>query len=203
MYDVLPSFTLGFHGCDKAVAKRVFGGKATLKASQNAYDWLGHGVYFWENNPARALDYADELKKHPARSSGKISTPAVVGAVIDLGRCLNLLDAQSIELVRDGYQQLEATMQTAGKPLPVNKAPAQSAELLLRYLDCAVIEFVHQIRRKEREEPFDSVRGVFIEGKPLYPKAGFHEKSHIQICVRDPRCIKGYFRVIGDPPEGT
>ncbi|TSA32147.1 MAG: hypothetical protein D4R64_16610 [Porphyromonadaceae bacterium] len=38
-----------------------------------------------------------------------------------------------------------------------------------------------------------SVRGVFFEGKELYPNSGFREKNHIQICVRNPNCIKGYF----------
>ena len=41
--------------------------------------------------------------------------------------------------------------------------------------------------------PFDSVRGVFWEGKELYKNAGFREKDHIQICIRNPNCIKGYF----------
>jgi len=63
MYDVLPSFVLGFHGCDEALAERVFAGKATLQASQNDYGWLGHGIYFWENNPERAMDYARLLKR--------------------------------------------------------------------------------------------------------------------------------------------
>ncbi|SEK41780.1 hypothetical protein SAMN05421740_101809 [Parapedobacter koreensis] len=40
---------------------------------------------------------------------------------------------------------------------------------------------------------FDSVRGVFWEGNPLYPTAGFREKDHIQICIRNIDCIKGYF----------
>lgn len=42
-------------------------------------------------------------------------------------------------------------------------------------------------------------RGVVVEGKRIYPNAGFHEKSHIQVCVRNLRCIKGYFRVLPDP----
>jgi hypothetical protein len=40
---------------------------------------------------------------------------------------------------------------------------------------------------------FDSVRGVFWEGRELYPNAGFREKDHIQICIRNPNCIKGFF----------
>ena len=158
MYETLPSFVLGFHGCDKAVAQRVFAGKSALKASKNDYDWLGHGVYFWENNPARALAYARELQRSPGRAQARITTPAVVGAIIDLGRCLNLLDARSIDIVKDGYRQLAAAMKTAGGTLPENKAPSGSTDLLLRNLDCAVVEFVHQIRRKEQDEPFETVR---------------------------------------------
>lgn len=94
MYSVLPSYALGFHGCDAAVAERIFAGKTHLKRSKNDFDWLGEGIYFWENSPARALQYARELKVHPRRSGPQIKTPAVVGAVIELGYCLNLLDAE-------------------------------------------------------------------------------------------------------------
>ena len=55
------------------------------------------------------------------------------------------------------------------------------------------IEFIHQHRKKNRLPEFDSVRGVFFEGKELYPNAGFKEKNHIQIAIRNLNCIKGYF----------
>ena len=65
--------------------------------------------------------------------------------------------------------------------------------MFLRELDCAAIETLHKSLKKNKEKEFDSVRGVFWEGKELYPKAGFREKDHIQICVRNIDCIKGYF----------
>ena len=37
------------------------------------------------------------------------------------------------------------------------------------------------------------MRGVFWEGEDLYENAGFKEKNHIQICVRNSNCIKGFF----------
>ena len=199
MYDVLPSFVLGFHGCNQDVADTVFAGQASLKPSENDYDWLGHGVYFWENSPERALAYAHSLVRHPKRTRGKVTRPAVVGAVIDLGRCLNLLDAESISFVKNGYEKLVATITRAGAAMPENKAATHSQDLLLRNLDCAVIEFAHGLREENGQSPFESVRAAFIEGKPLYANAGFHSHTHIQICVRDPRCIKGYFRVLPDP----
>jgi hypothetical protein len=198
MYEVLPSFVLGFHGCDKKVAEQVFAGKSALASSQNDYDWLGHGVYFWENNPQRALDYAELLRRNPKRSKSKVSKPAVVGAVIDLMQCLNLLDAQFIQMMKHSYQRLKALHRRTGTDIPVNKTIGGSNDLLLRHLDCAVIERIHSLRKDQGLSPFDSARGVFIEGQPIYPGAGINEFSHIQVCVRNPRCIKGYFRVIND-----
>jgi hypothetical protein len=40
---------------------------------------------------------------------------------------------------------------------------------------------------------FDSSRGVFTEGGPAFPGAGIQSKNHIQICIRNPNCIKGFF----------
>ena len=40
-----------------------------------------------------------------------------------------------------------------------------------------------------------TIKGVFIEGTPLYAGSGFLEKTHLQIAVRDAHCIKGVFRV--------
>lgn len=64
---------------------------------------------------------------------------------------------------------------------------------MLRNLDCAVIETLHKVREDEGLRAFDSVRGVFWEGNELYPQAGFREKNHIQLCIKNPNCIKGFF----------
>jgi hypothetical protein len=49
MHELSSSFVLGYHGCDKKVGERVLAGER-LKPSENEYDWLGHGIYFWEAN---------------------------------------------------------------------------------------------------------------------------------------------------------
>jgi hypothetical protein len=43
-----------------------------------------------------------------------------------------------------------------------------------------------------------SVADDLIEGGRIYEEAGFFEKIHIQICVREKSCIKGVFRVSDD-----
>jgi hypothetical protein len=50
----------GFHSCDREVELRVLNGEDQLKPSDNLWDWLGPGIYFWEQNPGRALEYAIE-----------------------------------------------------------------------------------------------------------------------------------------------
>src|ERR1700722_2072892 len=77
LYSSLPSFVLGFHGCDLKVARKVVSERKHIKFSENQYDWLGWGMYFWENSPDRALEWANELKQQ-----GRIKIPAVIGAVI-------------------------------------------------------------------------------------------------------------------------
>lgn len=64
---------------------------------------------------------------------------------------------------------------------------------VIRELDCQVIEHLHERMRLKGVKPYDSVRGVFIEGTPIYEDAGFYDKTHIQICIRNPNCIKGLF----------
>jgi hypothetical protein len=195
VYKSLPSFVLGFHGCDRAVAEKIISTQNEyLKQSENNYDWLGHGIYFWENDPQRALQYAIHLKTFPRRSGADITNPAVIGAIINLGRCLNLIEADSLQILKDSYERLCLLHKESGLPLPENKNPfSEEKDLLLRRLDCAVVEMTHAYCKEKGWEPFDTVRGVFWEGNELYKNAGFREKNHIQICVRNHDCIKGFF----------
>jgi hypothetical protein len=181
------SFVLGYHGCDRKVAERVLSGREPLEPSHNDYDWLGDGIYFWEHNARRAYDYAAELRKRPKNPTHNVNEPAVVGAIIDLGLCLNLLDSRFIELVRAAYEGLTRVSRDAGTEMPRNSV---GRDLLVRKLDCAVIRFLHATREEEEKEPFDTVRAAFLEGERLYRNSGFAAKNHIQLCVRNPACVK-------------
>jgi hypothetical protein len=193
MYSKRTGLVFGFHGCDQSLVENIITGKTSLKPSINTYDWLGHGVYFWDNSPSRALDFALHLKNNPRLSNSPVKKPAVIGAILNLGYCLDLLDFENLQFLKNAYNTFSATYNLSDWKLPQNKAVGSSHDLLLRELDCSVLETVHEIREGFDLEPFDSVRGVFWEGKELYPNAGFREKDHIQICVRNPNCIKGYF----------
>ncbi|GMV62888.1 MAG: hypothetical protein AMXMBFR74_20560 [Parvibaculum sp.] len=186
MHKLSSSFVLGYHGCDKEVAEKLLSGN-DFTQSQNEYDWLGPGVYFWEANPQRGLEYAALLKR---LGRGKIRTPAVVGAVIDLGLCLDLTTSTSNQPLIDAHRELKAIHDKAELTLPTN-----SADMMRRDLDCAVIRTLHQIRENAGEPPIDTIKGAFIEGEPIYPDSGFRTETHIQICARTPQSVKGVFRV--------
>jgi hypothetical protein len=183
------SFVLAYHGCDKDVAEDLLNGDEFIP-STNDYDWLGHGIYFWEANPRRGLDYARDLARRP-RGTAKMKTPAVVGAVISFGLCIDLTTTAGLEQVEMAYQ----TFTTIAAQSESNSVPVNHKDGLRRNLDCSVINTLHDIRQADDFAPIDTVKGAFIEGKPIYPTASFHEKTHIQICVRNVACIKGIFRV--------
>ena len=196
MYSNLPNLVLAFHGCDEETYKKVLYNHESLLPSLNSYDWLGNGIYFWENSLSRAKEWAISYcerhnKKYPNKEK---KTPAVIGAVISLGHCLNLTDYGSSEILKSGYEILSYELAIIGQEMPINKDIKGSRDLLLRELDCAVIERIHQYNKELGKRSYDSVRGIFIEGKPVYSKSGIMEKTHVQICIINPNCIKGYFK---------
>jgi hypothetical protein len=193
MYSQRTSLIIGFHGCDESVRDALVNSKNAFKKSENTYDWLGHGMYFWDNDPERALEFAQFKKKNPKTSSHPIKKPSVVGAVINLGLCLDLVSSKSLQLLKVGHEILCRELSNSGLIIPQNKPLKDGVDLVFRNLDCAVIEMLHQYRHKSGFPPFDSVRGVFWEGNDLYENAGFKEKNHMQICIRNPNCIKGFF----------
>ena len=170
--------TIGFHGCDRSVADKVLNGEDDLRSSINDYDWLGHGIYFWERDAKRALQFAKEKKN--------ISEPAVVGALIHPMNCLDLRCQEAIDRLRDAYGIISQNEVSKNSCLRDNY-------FMRRDLDCLVIETASVITEGTSRQKYDSVIGTFEEGGKAYPGAGFREKTHTQVCVRNPECVLGYF----------
>ena len=163
---------LGYHACNPKFARQVASGRVGIpqwRYSTNKYDWLGHGIYFWEFGPERAVRYKNRR--------------AVVGAVIQLGNCLDLTDVESTDLLADEYEAVRESFAAAGEPLPGNEG-------LRGDLDCVVINRLLN-RNGDR---FDTVRAPFLEGDRAYPESRIYRKSHIQLVVRNRAAILGVFR---------
>jgi hypothetical protein len=191
VHSLSTSFVLGFHGCDRETGERLLLNQP-FQPSENSYDWLGSGIYFWEANPDRAWEWAKQRADRILKNEGRKTEPFVVGAVVDPGFCLDLISSNGIHAVEEAYASFQSVIAASGAQVPQNVG---GDDLLLRKLDCAVINFLHAAREKAGEDPFDTVRGVFTEGKRIYTNSGFREKTHIQICVRNPANIHGVFRV--------
>jgi len=169
---------LGYHGCDADFAESILLGKTQIqdwRRSENDYDWLGHGVYFWEHAPERALAWASSRKKK-----------GVIGAVIQLGNCLDFTDVKYTQALAAGYESLVETYEARGTPLPLNRRG-------YRALDCLVINDLF-LQSETIRDPYQTVRCPFLEGEPAFPTSGILKESHIQLTVIDRECILGVFR---------
>jgi hypothetical protein len=184
--DLFARIVIGYHGCSEEFARDLLLGVLPVrawKASTNDWDWLGHGIYFWEHSPERAFRWAQE------QGARRGFAPAVVGAVIQLGRCFDLLNEASTQLLAQSYQNLAKTYTDRGESLPTNRGP----DWKLRELDCTVINDC-LARMESSGVRYQTVRGAFLEGDLAYPGSGFSREAHVQIAVRDISCILGVFR---------
>lgn len=201
MYSRRPNLMIGFHGCDESVRNDLVNNPNKVKKSQESYDWLGNGFYIWENNYNRAYQWALDKQKR-----GSIETPSVVGIVYQLDYCLDFTDSEFLEILPTYYELMKSDLKISGKQIPKNKDLPQDSfhDLILRELDCAVIEYMHKVVDERIKQDitkqgysnfqrFDTVRGVFTEGGPIFEGAGIQAKNHIQVCLRNLNCIKGFF----------
>jgi hypothetical protein len=159
-----------------------------LRPSENDYDWLGHGIYFWEHGPQRALEWA--------KASKKIEKPAILGAIINLGSCFDLLDTANTQLLKELFPLYCKGCEEMRVPIPQN-LPAEGeapGDLLKRHLDCAVINWCLDFLEDAEDLKFHSVRSIFSEGGAAFAGSKIMERSHIQIAVRDVTAIVGFFK---------
>jgi hypothetical protein len=111
---------------------------------------------------------------------------------------LDLLDTANTALLRRWYVEFKHFVQQKGTRMPHNRdAPgSRRGDKVLRFRDCAVIDYTLKYVAEGEGVKYQAVRGVFLEGKPAFPGSKIAFKSHIQIAVKDPVCIVELF-----PPD--
>lgn len=125
----------GYHGCDRALGEQIIAGEVNFDRGSETYHWLGSGVYFWEDDPLRALEWAEKKK-----ARGACNDPFVVGAEIELGLCLDFHNRENLLLLRDIYADFAKERAELSLPLPKNTKARhdKSSTKVLRFLDHAV-----------------------------------------------------------------
>lgn len=181
---------VGYHGCERAVGEGIVAGKIPFERSSGKYDWLGQGIYFWDSDEQRALEWAKWKQ-----SVGAIKDPCVVGAIFTLGNCFDLTIRENLDLLADIHSAYVTAQEASRLPIPLNRDSPKGASQnkVMRALDCAVINFLHTTMAALGRPPFDSVRGLFVEGAPVYPGAEIYRLTHAQIAVLNENNIRGVF----------
>jgi len=82
----------GYHGTSIERAASIM--EEGYRISRNDYDWLGDGVYFWQDAPQRAWEWATQHHQSQA---------AVVGSLIQLNDCIDLLDPRWARFLTETY----------------------------------------------------------------------------------------------------
>jgi hypothetical protein len=169
----------GYHGTSEGAARTILEpGRSTagrFLASERDTDWLGNGVYFFQDAPYRAEEWPKIRQPPPTRTLN----PVVLCAEIELTYCLDLIDIRAAEEVIECYPDLKADFRQKKKRLPKNTGPK-------RFLDCELINFAVK-KMEERGRRVNVVRAAFKEGRPIVPGSQLYSHAHIQIVVRPMR----------------
>jgi len=181
---------VAFHGTRKSTAENLVAG-VPFDHSENDDDWLGHGIYFWEYAPQQAWWWAE--RRYGTRDA------AVVGALVRLGRCIDLLDPSNAGLLVQAHDDLNLALESAGQTLKKNANNH-------KYRDCAVFNYLFATLKQSNFEP-DSTRAVFVplraKGLPrLWDRSGVFGGAHVQISVREPNNILAVWPVRKDGRYG-
>ena len=96
-------------------------------------------------------------------------------------------ERDGIIALKEAYNSLKQESEMFGMEMPQNVTDKR------RELDCAVFEYLHSSLEKIKKCKYDTVVSYFTEGDFIYEGSSFKEFNHIQICVRNADCIKGYF----------
>jgi hypothetical protein len=179
---------VGFHGTFADAAERLVAGEP-FQASDQDNEWFGKGVYFWEYAPKQAWWWARKFKR--------FDHPAVVGAMIRLGNCFDLLDPENVKVLRTVHGKLVSRFQLKGGDVPTN-------ERQHRNLDCAVFNCLYE-EAADADTPIDTARAVYVptSGKKRFLRGSWiYEEAHIQICVRNQKNILAVWHVRPDGRYG-
>jgi hypothetical protein len=164
--------------------------------SENWHDWLGNGVYFYQD----ALEWTRYWATNE-RHEGNIPNPAIFAADIYYDGFLDLVEYDSMEQLKRFFNRLES-------------ATKEEASQAFEAVKIRAAKFPEREKWKPRPHPLDryvineavnvaesqglsikAVRAVFFDGEKLHPHSDLYDRQHIQIAVRDQSIIKKFWRV--------
>jgi hypothetical protein len=147
--------------------KKGFG----IRHSSKQGNWLGEGMYFWENDPERAEEWQTRRNKG-----------AILECEIDTRSLLNLVvrSEHTIEFYDRARQLAEDLTKTSN---------------LRNHRDVQKFDLDNQIFRQSQQyfqvdKDLCGVRMAFFLGESITPNGNIYENQHIQICLWDVTAIE-------------
>ena len=168
-----PIEIFGYHGTSQERATVIL--SEGFRASDNDYDWLGTGIYFFQDAPLRARQWATQ--QHP-------KDPAVICSRIQLDNCIDLFDIGWQPLLKNVYNSFVEQYQNTQQPLPKQNPDRSKAHRL----DCAFFNYSIEFIDLQPQQ-IKAVRAAFVEGERLFPDSAIFELTHVQIAIRNPELI--------------
>lgn len=160
---------IGFHGTDKSGSEGIL--REGFKISRNKYDWLGEGVYFFQDAPVRARKWVEQR-----------DDPAVIGVVINLDGCMDFLDISWYDTLARVFKEYKIACQKNGVTMPLQKAGNHKRDKIVLDLTVKALE--------KNNFHIRTVRAIFKEGARVYPRSAFNTLDHVQIAIRDTAAIE-------------
>jgi hypothetical protein len=164
----------GYHGTSRTKAMSILNNG--FRVSDNDYDWLGTGIYFFQDAPARAGAWAKE--QYP-------EDPVVIRASIYLEGYMDLLDIVWFEDLKTIYSVFAEQYRFRGVPIPLQNPSISKAHRL----DCAFFKYTTQLLLGQ-DNQVECIRAAFVEGNSIFPNSAIFDLAHVQIAVLNPALIK-------------
>jgi hypothetical protein len=183
MCNIQGTLIYGYHGTDSRNVESIL--ENGFNSSTKPHDWMGRGIYFWQDAPERAKSWAKSYHSNPVVVCAEI--------LIDFDHTIDLFDSSPknpyVEWMKRSYSHFRETLSNDDE---FNKQIGG-----FHGLDRLIVDYVaDEVMPKEMNKHIQAVRSVFIEGNPLFPaynnqeKSAFHDLSHVQIAVRDSNIIQ-------------
>lgn len=154
---------VGYHGTSKESAKYIVKEK-TFPVSMDEEEWLGKGVYFFENDKLQAIDWCTKARKY--------SEWAVIRSNLEVCTVVDLIDKGTYNRFKEIAIKMEKRYKTKK-----DKSPR-------KLINSVVLEAMYKI------EKYDMVRAAFPVPSEKPADRTNICAMQIQLCVRNRNCIK-------------
>ncbi len=192
---IMTRIVRAYHGTTFSAASAIFHRQSPIRLSSKPGNWLGRGLYFYEENLPQAIDWA--LTQVRLRAPlGMVDSAAVLVVDLDLTECLDLCSSQwhwHLQIIAQKLAQANMLGDQHGPSLTTARNTTfvvadyqlPSHTSLEHVADREVIDALVQDLINAGES-ITSVRSSFAIGQQPYSNSHFFSDTHTQIAVIKP-----------------